>query len=501
MSLTAYGPAVRARPARPPSAVERLRPVRLTDTARAWVVTGVVGAVAAVTRMWGIGFPRQKIFDEIYYPTNAVQMLRQGYEDNPGRLYVVHPPLGKWCIAAGIKLFGDNPTGWRAAGALAGTIAVIMLVRLTRRMTGSTLLGGVAGLLLAMDGLSVVMSRTSLLDIFLQPFVLGGFACLVIDRDAVRARLAAAVAAGRPGRLGPRIGPRPWRLLGGVLLGAACGVKWNAVYFLAGFVILSVLWDRSARRAAGVREPTRASAIRDLPAALVSLVVVPIGAYLLSWTGWFLGENSYDRHWADDHPSRWSFIPGPLRSLWHYHAEMLKFHEGLSSYHPYRSQPWAWLIDARPVNYYYPQHITGCGADQCVRQIVALGTPALWWAFLPAIGWMGWLVVSRRDWRAGAVLMALAAGWGTWFENVGRTMFFFYMTPLVPFLVLGLTLVLGDVLGRVRAGETRRVVGLAVVSAYLALVVVNFAYMWPILTGQKITYAAWQNRMWFSSWI
>jgi dolichyl-phosphate-mannose--protein O-mannosyl transferase len=190
-----------------------------------------------------------------------------------------------------------------------------------------------------------------------------------------------------------------------------------------------------------------------------------------------------------------------LRSLWHYQAETLKFHEGLSSYHPYRSQPWAWLLDARPVNFYYPRNVTGCGSSSCVRQIVSLGTPALWWAFIPAILWMIWLMISRRDWRAGIIIMAFLAGWASWLENTSRTMFFFYMVPLVPFLVMAVTLVLGDVLGRRDASETRRIVGLVAVCVYLSLVVINFVWLWPILTGQNITYAGWHARMWFSSWI
>ncbi|PZS29070.1 MAG: hypothetical protein DLM58_16055, partial [Pseudonocardiales bacterium] len=54
----------------------------------------------------------------------------------------------------------------------------------------------IAGLLLALDGLSLVLSRTALLDIFLQTFVLAGFGALVVDRDQVRARLAGLIADG-----------------------------------------------------------------------------------------------------------------------------------------------------------------------------------------------------------------------------------------------------------------------------------------------------------------
>src|SRR3712207_9303598 len=99
------------------------------------------------------------------------------------------PPLGKWLIAGGIGLFGYDSFGWRFPSAVAGSIAVVVLTRLTRRLTGSTLLGLVAGLLLALDGLAFTLSRIGLLDVFLQVFVLSAVACLVVDRDRVRERI------------------------------------------------------------------------------------------------------------------------------------------------------------------------------------------------------------------------------------------------------------------------------------------------------------------------
>ena len=68
-------------------------------------------------------------------------------------------------------------------------------------------------------------------------------------------------------------------------------------------------------------------------------------------------------------------------------------------------------------------------------------------------------VVARRDRRRLAVAVAFAAGWLTWFINPDRTMFIFYMAPVVPFFVLGVTLVLGAVLGPAGASEQRRMFG------------------------------------------
>jgi dolichyl-phosphate-mannose-protein mannosyltransferase len=342
-------------PPRPLSSVDRLRVPMPTDRVLSWVYAGVVTLLAAVLRLWGIGFPGEKVFDELYYATEGGEVLRQGYENNPGYMFIVHPPFGKVLVAAGIAVFGDGSVGWRVPSALAGALSVLILVRLVRRMTRSTLLGCVAGLLLALDGLSLVLSRFALLDIFVAVFVLAGFACLVVDRDKVRARLADAVESGRPVdrmRLGYLLGLRPWRAAGGALLGLSCAVKWSGIWFLVAFGLLSVLWDWGARRSAGGRRPILTTARRDLPSAALSLAVAPLAAYLLSWWGWFLGENSYGRHWADTHHEYWSWLPATLRSLLHYHWEMWHFHSQLTTGHVYQSAPWSWLVTGRPVLFY-----------------------------------------------------------------------------------------------------------------------------------------------------
>ncbi|HEY2043115.1 MAG TPA: phospholipid carrier-dependent glycosyltransferase, partial [Jatrophihabitans sp.] len=193
---------------------------------KSWLWTLLVTAFAAATRFWALGFPDQKIFDEVYYATEGQEMLRYGYEDNRDYMFIVHPPLGKWLIGLTSAIFGDNSLGWRVAPAIAGVVSVLIVTRLAMRMFHSTLLGVLAGVLLTMDGISLVMSRTALLDIFLQTFVIAGFAALVIDRDKMRARLGDLYAAGVDLTSGvPSLGPRPWRLVGGVLLGLACAVK------------------------------------------------------------------------------------------------------------------------------------------------------------------------------------------------------------------------------------------------------------------------------------
>jgi dolichyl-phosphate-mannose--protein O-mannosyl transferase len=490
-----------------------------------WVLTLAVAALAAVTRLWAIGFPSGKVFDEVYYATEAQELLRFGYEDNRGYMFIVHPPLGKWLIGTTSLIWGNDSVGWRVAPAVAGIVGVVLMTRIARRVLRSTLFGVIAGLLLAMEGLSLVLARTAILDIFLQTLVLAAFGALVIDRDRMRARLGALIADGAELAGGaPSLGPRPWRLLGGALFGAACAIKWTALSFFVLFIVLSWFWDRAALRAAGVNRPTRVALRRSGLPGLGSQIAMPVGVYLFSYLGWFTGENGWGRHWADTHgpstrldllglrvPFSWAWVPGPIRSLGSYTLQAYRFHEDLTSGHTYQSSPWSWLVLGRPVDFYYDGSSHACGASQCSREILLIGTPLMWWAFLPMLLWLGWHWFTTRDWRAGAVWVAFAAGWLVWFQDLKRTMFLFYMAPLIPFLILGLTLALGTVLGpavrptadpvRQAAAVRRRRWGVIGVSVYLGLVIADFAWMWPIFTGGLLTYGQWHAHMWLPSWV
>src|SRR5258708_33919278 len=79
---------------------------------------------------------------------------------------------------------------------------------------------------------------------------------------------------------------------------------------------------------------------------------------------------------------------------------MLQFGLGLTAGHPYKSQPWNWLLLSRPVSFYYATPKT-CGAASCSQEVLAIGTPFIWYranlALLACLAW--WLI--RRDWRAG----------------------------------------------------------------------------------------------------
>jgi dolichyl-phosphate-mannose--protein O-mannosyl transferase len=502
-----------------------------------WAGPVLIMIFGGFLRFYRLGKPDAVVFDETYYVPDSNSILHHGVElqhfsyvnnllvrGDPdillkmhGRLQpeiVAHPPLGKMMMAAGQWAFGLTPFGWRFTVALVGTAAILMTARIARRMTRSTMLGCIAGLLVALDGLELVLSRTAILDIFVMFWVLAAFGLLVIDRDQTIARLQdAAASAGRQDLAGPRLGVRWLRVAAGLCLGAACASKWTGIYFLIAFAGLAIVWDIGARRAAGYPDWLAGGLRSDVKWLPAWFLAVPAIVYTASWSGWFATSDGYDRNWAasaGNHTPVWSTID----SWYQYNHWMLQFGLGLHSPQSYKSNPLGWLLLSRPISFYWCAN----GTSSCtmpkgqVAEVLAIGTPLLWWggtiALLFCLGWwltnlVGDLVfnrVPRRDWRAGAILLGVAAGWLPWiwfYLHDNRTEFFYYAIAFEPFMVIAITLCLGLIIGPARAAPSRRALGAVGVGGYLLAVLLDLAYIYPILTAEVIPYSSWLAKMWF----
>jgi dolichyl-phosphate-mannose-protein mannosyltransferase len=499
-----------------------------------WAGPLLVTALGAFLRFNRLSVPKAVVFDETYYVGDAWSILRHGVEINhvknasallvQGSTHILfapagqgevvaHPPLGKMMMAVGEWLFGLTPFGWRFVVALIGSLSILMTARIARRMTRSTLLGCVAGLLLALDGLEFVLSRTAILDILVMFWVLAAFGLLVIDRDRARERLAAAAvavsgpvsdaASGPLGDGGPRLGIRWLRVLAGVCLGAAVACKWSGIWYIFAFAGLAIAWDLGARRAAGFGSGLSGVLRSDAKWLPVWFGLAPLAVYAASWSGWFASPYGYDRNGAALNKGH---AASTLVAWFQYNKWMLQFGLGLTSAQTYKSNPLGWLFLARPISFYSScLPAKQCGAAGSTEQeVLAIGTPLIWWgaaaALLFCLVW--WLV--RRDWRVGAVLLGVAAGWlpWIWFSwHDHRTEFYYYAVVFEPFMIIAITLCLGLIIGPLRASPGRRAVGAVVSGAYLMAVLANFAYLYPVLAAQVIPYSSWLSRMWFHSWI
>ena len=494
-----------------------------------------VAAIAGGIRFFHLRHPDGFVFDEVYYPKAACIYL--GWSDRTCHVLSsdekywrehkwdvgswVHPPLGKWETALGIKAFGMNEFGWRFSAAVAGTLVAVMVALMAQLLFGRPIWTFAAGLLMSVEHLNVVMSRTGLLDVHLEFWVVLGFLCLLLDRRWIDREtppdpepMEVMGTHGETVSVMPRWSKvpspfwRPWRFAAGAALGAACAVKWAGITALIAAVLLTYIWETTRRHrgeTARGRAFGRAFAMETF-GMVCAFLLLPALVYVATWLPWF-------HHFGWSLSAFWE----EQRAMWRYHAGLKEFalDSATNTYtptHPYYSRPWTWLPMIRPVSFY----VQNAGSD--VSQIVAIGSPVIFWASIWALPYAGFAWWRKRDWRAGFVLVPFLVQYLAWFA-VSRPQFFFYVLPCTPFMVLAVTYVIrdlsdarivirdretGDVAVNPDTGEPAissrhpyRWMAWAVVLGAVGL----FLWVWPVLSAGRLTDTMWRARVWFKGWI
>lgn len=427
-------------------------PVAVADARRlraAVLLPAAVVLLAFTLRVTGYSNMPQPYFDEtLYVPDASAYLGRITPHVRPSHPQPeiaegtwMQPPLGKWMIAAGELVFGDTSFGFRIASILAGTASVGVLYLVALEMFGSVAIAGTAAFFLAIDGLHLVQTRMAMLDPFLVVFVLLG--CLF----TVRVR--------RPEQ---RESPAFHGLLdrnevrAGICFGAALAVKWSALPYIALGALAAYGW--SASRRAAWTPARRAAAVATAYAA------IPLAVYLLAYLSFFT-QNGPD-------------LAGFVRLQ---HA-MLTYGLHFQSASPARSSAWTWPFLLHPPEYAH-QHLLMGGVrivDGRLRvvRVLALGNPVVWWTFLvagPALA-VGLVRAGRewwqRRWQDAVIVGGYLAGYLPWLVT-SRATFVFYLLPSVPFLCLGVAVVLWRLerhigrIGRLGAGAVITAAALAAI--------------------------------------
>ncbi|GAA3879720.1 phospholipid carrier-dependent glycosyltransferase [Leifsonia kafniensis] len=523
-----------------------------------WAGPLTVVLLAAVLRLWNLGNPHSLVFDETFYVKDAWSLWNNGYEStwpegadklfNSGQSniftdvgsFVVHPPLGKWLIALGMAAFGaDQSWAWRIATALIGILAVVLLMVIAKKLFGSTLLATIAGFLFAIDGNAIVMARVAILDNSVMFFALLGFGAVLMDRKWHEHRLAEWLAARRESGLQPSWGPmlwwRPWVIAAGLAFGLASSVKWSGFYFLAAFGVYLVVVDALARRRAGVPFWLSGAVLKQAPATFVLMVPVAVLSLLVSWTGWFVTQGGFYRQYASEPGAAWTgpfaWVPQVVQSFWHYQVAIYQYHVGLSTPHPYQANPLTWLLMTRPTSMFYEGSTLGqdgCTSASCSQAILGVANPLIWWAAGAAILYLVYRFARYRQWQVGLILMGMVAGYLPWLAYLNRTVFQFYTIAFEPYMLLGLTFVLGMLLRESpgfrpappelpddmpadlrdalldesdRAEAARRTTGIRVVTIFLAVALLVSLFFYPLWAGIQTPLWFWQMHMWLPSWV
>ena len=107
------------------------------------------------------------MFDEVYHARTANEIVegRTIYE-------TTHPPLGKWWMSLGIRVFGMTPFGWRCVCALFGILMVPVSYAFMRKISRSTWIASFAALLIVFDFMHFTLSRIGTIDVIVGFFIL-----------------------------------------------------------------------------------------------------------------------------------------------------------------------------------------------------------------------------------------------------------------------------------------------------------------------------------------
>ena len=455
-------------------------------------------ALAAFLRLWNLGYPKKLVFDETYYVKDAWTLWNTGAEkswpqdanvafeaghantflNDPS--FVVHPPLGKWIIGAGMWAFGpDNAFSWRISVALLSIAAVGLIMMVAKILFQTQIWALTAGFLFAIDGHAIVLGRTGLLDSILMFFVLLAFYFLL-----------------RHLQTRSFDGPtwrQPWLLAVGATLGAATAVKWSGLYFLAAFGLYVVFSQALDNRKRSEANEWIAPSVLQAAISFVVMVPIAVATYLASWTGWLVTSGGYDRD-SDQNP---------LVALWKYHQDAYNFHVNLHTPHSYASNPLTWLFAIRPTSFFYEGLSAGqdgCTSNTgCSSAITALGNPLIWWPAAAAVFALIYLFITRKSRVGGLILLGIAAGYLPWLAFMNRTVFQFYAIAFLPWMILALVYVIRMYLHTRTAEELPRAIRMA--GGYLGLVFAVSLFFIPIWIGTWTPYWYWHLHMWLPSWI
>ncbi len=398
-------------------------PRPIEDPARRHGVALAVALILLVStalRLWQLSTPAEYMFDEVYYAKDGKAVVDGRVGPKPPLRWAggdevswPHPEMGKFAIAAGIRLFGDRAFGWRLPAVVAGVALLACVYPLGRRLGLSPPWALLALLFAAADPLGITQSRIATLDIFIAVWTaLCILFALRYVQDGWRAR---------------------WLFACGAAGGMALATKWSgALAIVAAALIVLAAWllqSRAARDGSDAaaeteprdHRPAAVSCAESLPAAppqgpvsrrvltmLAALVAVPLAIYLFSYVQYFAAGHTI----AD------------FREL---HRQMVIFNLNLRAEHTYASAAHTWIVDYRPVWYFFE-------GKKTYRGVIAIGNPFLWW--LATLSLVAAVVLAlRRSYALLPVAALVIVLYLPWFAT-SRTSFLYYMTPVAPFMAI-----------------------------------------------------------------
>ena len=485
-------------------------------------------------------------FDEIYHPRTAYEHLNNVYPYE-----VSHPPLGKLIISIGIAMFGMVPFGWRFMGTLFGVLMVPILYVFLKNLFGKTPVALCGAALFTFDFMHLVQTRIATIDTYGVFFILVSYYFMyrwlaVPAGKKLRHYVLPLFLSGLFWGVGCA---SKWTVVyagaGLALLGMIFKAgDWHEAELAAQTQpvppevrreVTEAMFREEQPAWAPPRVPSfTAHAWGTVGLSVVFFVVIPLMIYTASYfpyaaakgnggsflelagqsAGWFwecLPERleQYPEQMArvTENLAREGKTPGvadrigaffqaipdqsgnPVDLMLRNQYFMLTYHQSVHTPHPYQSNWYQWILDARPILYYQDFSVPG------MRGIFAsFNNPLVSWAGLLAFFAVAVQMVRRKCGKALFIVLATLSQFVPW-TAIGRVLFAYHYFPTVLFLCFAIAYLMDDMLNRNREGARLAVYGFTGCTGLL------YAIFYPELIGISVPnwYATYFLR-WFPSW-
>lgn len=406
-------------------------------------------------RLYRLEIPEAYYFDEVYFAFTAQEMAKgnraawESTAEAPEDFAYewTHPPLGKEISTIGILIFGDHTFGWRFFQAVFGGLGALFIYLLGKNLFQSKGAGLIASLLYTFDSFLFVLSRITMVDIFMTDFLL--LASLFIVKYA-------------------RTRSNLHLVLTGFFCGTAMSIKWSGVYiweYLAAVAFFLIYYFEVYTSTSQGRS-FLISLLKIVPRMIVAFGLVPLLVYLATYLPFFYHGNS-------------------LLDLINLQSSMYGYHGGVTEDHPYRSPWWEWPLLITPLFLYFEEL-----GNKLSANIYLVGNPFIWWTgFLFFI--MGIIQVIRKEIPSlGFAVLSVLAYWLPWAFSPRKIVFLYHFMPSVLFILLISAYFLDALWSKSNKGKL-------LVIIYLSIAGGVFLYFYPIIAAVPINSADVGRYIWW----
>ncbi len=401
----------------------------------------------------------QSYFDEIYHPRNANEIASGEY------MYAsVHPLLGTSLIALSIKLLGNNPLAWRLPGALFGIFMVplfYMMIKELFHKRKSAILGTI---LLDVEFMHLTTSRIATLEPFSVFFILLMFYYMI---RYINTHFYDTTFSYRLSLLARS----------GIAMGLGIATKWTACYSAVGLAILFFvhLYQEyhiyKKNKDLPVMEKYTEETILTILWCFIVFIFIPIIIYFVSYIP--------TKVWRDGYS-----VSNVIAQIQY----MYKYHINLKATHPYQSSWWQWILDIRPIWYYYGTDVNGLS-----HTISCFTNPIITWVGLISILYTIYAMFKHKSKIAFVITIGYITALFPWISFVQRCIFAYHFYPTSFFMLLSIVYMCTKLVSYNKKYEK-------FVKAFVVVSIVIFILFLPVIAGHGTSLSYIHMLEWFGSW-